>query len=568
MTLERFSRFQKWILIAIAAALVLPMGVLGIYQSVLTEKERDAAWIFGKGVSGRDMAAFRSRWLSLARINRQLGRSLGLLEQDGLNRYFVLTQVAQRSGIEVSDQEVARRALSLLYLPQDATQSAYEKRLAEVYRIPVSPFEQAIRELIACDKFTRALLDSMKVGPAELWQYCDENLSKAKVDLITIPATLFADKVAAPTDDDIRALYEQDRTTPWLLMPRRLRVEYAGALYETWKPLAEIEASDIEAYYERKKADFLIPRTADDKETPEQTDATDSGETGTEAETPEKPRFRPLEDVRGEIESVLRARHAASQVNALILKAREEASRYGLAETAKLNGLRHGTTPLFNEAQAADVPILGVVGDRETLDDSLGHVAFTMGEGDYGIVRNGLGEFVIHIIEDEAAYPPSLAEVKEKIEERLRTEKCFRAAQDAARSIAESVRSGASLDEAAKSVNDGLKVTESDLLSPWSPGAYAAEASRSPLGTVSVSSDETSTPPCAYVWKVVERIQPDRRQFDRFRDFYGAFTVLRSEYGDLMKRLADDVMKYADFRTIEQEEAEKQSESDAGNDAG
>jgi len=582
MALERFSKHQKWILIALAVCLVLPMGVMGIWQRVMSERDQKVAELFDDDVSAQELGSFIARWRTIAHVNRPLAARLGLLEEEGIDRYFVLTRVARECGIDVLDGEVAERALMLLRLDRSATREQYKRLLSRQYEIPMEPFEQALRELISCEKLMLEVARSIKVTDDEMWRYYDENFSKVKLDVVTLEARDFAEEATAPTEEEIAARYERDKETEWLMPPRRVKVAYAGALYEAWADLVKIEQADIEAYYERKKADFVIEEPegeAGQSPPASETDAPSGapvirsaeemgeGAAGDglageeEEEEEEKPRYRPLEEVKEEIEAIIRKRRAKEDARTIVVKARREAEIHGIKEAAERNGLLQGTTEWFSADEATDVPVVGGASSDPYADSqTLEAVAFGL-EGVIGVCRNERGAFIAKVIEDRPAYVPEPAEVRETIIERLIEEKRIEAAQAAGAGIVAAAQSGDFAEAVASVGKEGLTVESIGDIEVWYPRPYARAAARSQVGTVSLTSDLGAEPPAVYVWKVVERKQPSAEEFQGFKDYYGAVAVLNSKYDNIAAWIQSDVNAFARWRRVDKKSEDKGDET-------
>lgn len=575
MALERFSKHQKWILIALAVCLVLPMGVMGIWQRVLSDRDRKVAELFDHNVTDMDFREFAGRWSTIARINRPLAARLGLLEENGLDKYFVLTRVAHECGIDVLDAEIAERALMLLQLDQSTTREQYTRLLSRQHQIPVGVFERALRELLTCEKLMLEVARSIKVTDDEMWRYYDENFSKVKLDVVTLDPGDFADEAPAPTDDEIAARYERDKETEWLMVPHRVKVEYAGALYETWKDLVQIEQADLEAYYDRKKADFVIgesdgdaaaqSRPASDAE-PVITSADKTGEEAAEGPDEKKPRYKPFEEVKGEIEANIRERRAKDDATTIVMKARREAELHGVKEAAGRNGLVYSATDWFSADEATAVPVVGGASSGPHADSqAVGRVAFSL-DGVIGVCRNDEGAFIIKVIEDKPAYVPELAEVREQITGRLVEEKRFEAARAAGAAVVTAARSGDLAEAVASLGKEDLKVETTPGIDVWYPRPYADAAVRSDVGAVSMTADPNAEAPAVYVWKVVEREHPPGDEFQKFREYYGALAVLGRKYDNLAAWIQSDVNAFARWRRVDGKSHDEKDENPPGDD--
>jgi len=574
MALEKFSKHQKVILITIAAALALPLGVAGILQSVMARRRSTVASLFGEDVSELDMHTFVEHWRAIARANPPAARQMGFDRPGFYEDYFVLTQVARRSGIHVSDEEVATQAVALLQLPPGVDDATYARNILSRTEATPAVFEQAVRELIMCRSLHLLYVQSLKATHAEIQDFYDENYSQIKLQVAEIPADRFKEDVSEPSEDDIRERYELEKEAAWLEVPRRLQVEYLSAPYETWVPLVTVEEMELDIYYDRRKEDYRIeeppasqpasaPTSAEEAVPAPEGPPEEAGDTpevavspdGGEVEAPDSQaaaRYRPFDEVKGEIERIIRERRAREAAAALVMKARLEAQELGMEEAGKLNGLIPGKTEFFSEDTAADVPVIGSA-PRVTDDDSMWEVASRLEPGQISLTRNDTGEYVIRLVEDQPARPPTLDEAKAELRERILDERMLDAAVAAVGKARQAGSEGTELDQAVSLIGKEIETSTTDFLSTFSFEPYVAEAFGADVGTVSVTIDRSASPPVVYLWKMLERKLPEEGEFESFMKYFGSIGVISSRYGDLEERFFEDVKKHARWKDLRPE---------------
>ncbi|MFH0962441.1 MAG: hypothetical protein V2A58_00350 [Planctomycetota bacterium] len=573
MALEKFTRYQKIILIALAAALVLPLGIAGVLTNVMSEHNKPLFVLFGRKVREADFQRFARRWETIGRANPLAARQMDLDQPDSMERYFLMTAVAQETGVRASDESVTAACLALLNLDSNTKRKYYEDEVLRKCGQPVNVFEQAVRELIMCRSLRGLLQESIKVSTAELKAFFEKHFSEVKVEVAALRSELWRSDVLAPTEEDLRQRYETDKETPWLMIPRRVKVEYLAAPYETWMPLVSVAEEDLHAYYERKKADYLIeepPASQPSAETrpasesrpaagggaPETQPASPAQESATiqVAPTPEpapttRPRYRSFEEVRDEIEKTIRARRAKEDVGALIMKARREAHELGMDEAAKRNGLLPGTTDFFSEDEAAEVPVLGGATSGTDDETSLRARAFRLEVGDTSTCANPDGEYVIRLAEDHPSRAPSFEEARSTVLERMLAEKTFDAALAAARKSLDAAAGGASFSDAIALVGKPIDVTSTDYLSAFSPEPYARDAVAALPGKMNVTTAQGESP-VIYLWTVIERKLPEDSVFQNFKRYFGNAQFLQARYPDLEDRLLAEMRAFAGWQDM------------------
>src|SRR5688572_30016765 len=167
-------------------------------------------------------------------INDQLLRQLGVEQQ-------ILTQMideqvalieAERSGIRVSDEELAQQIFSIPAL-QENGRFIGEERYAQLLQAQLPPmtksqFEENLRRSMVIDRLRSAVTDWMAVSDAELEREFKERNEKVKLQVVALTADAFRDKVMV-TDADVAAYFEsrkaeyrvgERRTIKYLLLDR------------------------------------------------------------------------------------------------------------------------------------------------------------------------------------------------------------------------------------------------------------------------------------------------------------------------------------------------------------
>jgi hypothetical protein len=122
-------------------------------------------------------------------------------------------------------------------------------------------FEGLRTELLAL-RFAQTFWISLAAAtPAQRWEYYQQLNRKAKIEAIPVPAAKFVDKVAPPSEEDLRAFFEKykDRLPdpnspdPGFREPHRIDVQYLKATVETFMEPGAVTEQAIRDYYEENK---------------------------------------------------------------------------------------------------------------------------------------------------------------------------------------------------------------------------------------------------------------------------------------------------------------------------
>jgi len=122
-------------------------------------------------------------------------------------------------------------------------------------------FEGLRNELLAL-RFAQTFWISLAAAtPAQRWEYYQQLNRRAKIEAVPVPAARFVDKVAPPSEEDLRAFFEKykDRLPdpnspdPGFREPHRIDVQYLKATVETFMEPGAITDEAIRNYYEENK---------------------------------------------------------------------------------------------------------------------------------------------------------------------------------------------------------------------------------------------------------------------------------------------------------------------------
>lgn len=202
-------------------------------------------------------------------LSKQFGQQLGLKEAKlfgldqqvlaGLIANAALDNEAQRVGISAGNAAVATRIATDKSF-QDLTgkfDGATYRRLLDQNNLTVKDYETGLRADIARTVLQAAVVGGIKAPDAltdTLYSHAGEQRSFALLHLTeaSLPTPL-----AAPTDVDLKAYY--DANLAKFTRAEAKRISYVALLPAAIAPKMEVPEADIQALYDSRKADYIIP---------------------------------------------------------------------------------------------------------------------------------------------------------------------------------------------------------------------------------------------------------------------------------------------------------------------
>jgi peptidyl-prolyl cis-trans isomerase D len=327
---------------------------------------------------------------------------------------------AQRQGITVSDEELARQILSIPGL-QENGQFIGEARYAQLLRSqnpPMTPadFEENVRRGMMIDKLRAALTDWMSVSDAEVDREFTLRNEKVKLQVVALTADAFRNQVTV-SDADIAAHFES-RTAEYRVGEQRkvkmLLVDRAQVQAKTIVP-----AADVQRAYNDNITQY---------QTPEQVRASHI-----------------LFSIAGKDEAAVR-----KQAEDVLAQVKAGADFAGLAQ-------KHSEDPGSKE-KGGDLDYFG----RGRMVPEFEAAAFTLEPGQVSdLVRSQFGFHIIKVVDKKAAATRPFEEVRPQLEEQMKSERTDQQLAARAAELADRIDDPADLDAVGKET--GFPVTESDL---------------------------------------------------------------------------------------------------------
>ncbi len=172
---------------------------------------------------------------------------------------WLLARKAEDEGLKVSQKAINDYLASLT---EGKVGNQDVRQILDRLRISQPQLFEALRQEMLTIRFHQMFWVSLAATtPAQRWEYYQQLNRRAKIEAVPLAVSKFADKVAAPSDEVLRAFFEKSRERlpdpnspePGFREPHRIDVEYFKANYETFVDLASVSDEAVRDYYEANK---------------------------------------------------------------------------------------------------------------------------------------------------------------------------------------------------------------------------------------------------------------------------------------------------------------------------
>jgi peptidyl-prolyl cis-trans isomerase D len=384
-------------------------------------------------VEGRTVTAgqFRQRYNAQIQAYRSAyGASLSdqLLRQLGIEQQILQQMIdeqaavieAERSGIQVSDEELAQQIFAIPGL-QENGRFVGEQRYEQILRSQIPPltkatFEENLRRSLMIDKLRAALTDWMTVADAEVERDYRSRNEKVRLEVVALTADAFRQQVTV-TDADISSYFDAHKAEYRVGEQRKVRMILIDR--DQAQASIAVPAADVQREYNNNISMYQTPEQVRASHILFSTEGKDAAA------------------VRKTAEDVLAQVKGGADFAAL-------AKQYSEDEASKVNG---GDLDYFS---------------RGRMVPEFENAAFSLESGAVSdLVQTQYGFHIIKVVDKKPAETRPFEEVRPQLEEQLKRQRADQQVATRAEELAARISSVADLERVAREA--GLTVTETDF---------------------------------------------------------------------------------------------------------
>lgn len=258
----------KWILVIVIAVFVLfiftdfggfaPDGGTGTASAATVGDDTVTVEEFRRlytRVEGQYRESFGDQFSP--EVAKQMRLPIQVLDQ--LVNQKILLEEARRLGLEVSDEEMRELILSLPAFKDPTTnqfigQESYEQLLlANGFRSP-RDFERDVREDLLLQKLNNTLLAGLYVSDKEVEQAYREQVERAKIRYVQVPASQFQQAAQQIPQNELQAYFQAHQNE--FRLPEQREAAYLLVDTAQLREQVKLTDADLRAYYDEHKAEF------------------------------------------------------------------------------------------------------------------------------------------------------------------------------------------------------------------------------------------------------------------------------------------------------------------------
>src|SRR6266480_1001925 len=233
--LSKFERTSKVLILGFVALMAISLVLFfrpnsGSSGIETTRSSEVLATVGGEDVTLGEFATQKQNLqMNFARFGGQISLTqMGYTDDkilDGLIQRKIAVQEARRLGLEASPVEINERIrktfsdtagkLTLLDASGKLDMAKYEQRVGDV-----AAFERGVAEDIAHDKLEAFVAASVRVSEEDVQSEFKKKNTSFDLSYVSVSASKLAEKIQ-PTDDELKAYYEQHKTDYNILVPQK-----------------------------------------------------------------------------------------------------------------------------------------------------------------------------------------------------------------------------------------------------------------------------------------------------------------------------------------------------------
>ena len=413
---------EKTFLIVICCFLMVAWYGGSTIFTMLGKPSGQGGSIFDKSISDEELIAMAQRLAALSQ--QRLPPSVAIAKAWEI---FLLNEEAQRYGIHIAPSDI-RSAIQERF-PNKAgdgiSQKAYNDHL-QTLSLTTTAYEKTLKAVLAANHVQQLVIGNVSLPPEEAWLWYNRNNEKIQTRYIMLRAEDLAPLITLQ-EKDVKAFYEKYADTPRVpgspqpgyQDPEKVQIEYILAPFKKSLDAVNITSAQVEDYYKKHKQKYRLPEKPPPKE---------EGKDASPAPKKTEPEYKPLDDVKEDIQKTLRneaawnkAKEIINKVNLEIdslLSARSDESEAGdvdLKALAQKHGLEYRRTRFFTMDQINTI-LPGAF--------ALAQKAFGQGIRDLRYPKPPMkadeGYFIFQLLNSRLPQPPPFESIKPEVEKDLR----------------------------------------------------------------------------------------------------------------------------------------------------
>jgi peptidyl-prolyl cis-trans isomerase D len=372
------------------------------------------------------MQAYRAAYGG--QVNDQLLRQLGIenqILQQMVDERAALAE-AERLGVKVSDEEVARRIYAIPAFQENGAfigAARYQQLLAsQPTRLTPAEFEDSVRRSLMVDKLRAAVTEWLAVSDKELEQEYRRRNDKVKLAVVSFLADSFRPDVTV-SDADVASYFEAHKAD--FKIPEKRKVRYALIDLEAMRAKTVVSAQEIERAYNSGIEQYTTPEQVRASHILLKTEGKDDAA------------------VKAKAEEILKQAKGGADFAALAKKYSEDDS---------------------NAKNGGDLDYFG----RGRMVSEFDQAVFAMQPGQISdLVKTQYGYHIIKLVDRKASTTKPLPEVRQQINDQMAFERAQAQAADLAQKLESQIKKPADLDTVAKA--NALAVQETGFFARDEP---------------------------------------------------------------------------------------------------
>jgi hypothetical protein len=189
-------------------------------------------------------------------------RNFGAMSDEDVVNNWLKSKRAEEIGMVISDQTI-NGFLQLITAGKLAASDI--STIIRQQGLNDHQFFDIIRDELRALEITQLFKFSLEgVTPAERWEYFCQIRKQASVELIPVEVEQFLDQVNAPSEEELKALFEKDKDKlpnpsspePGFRIPHKIDVQYFKAEFVKFSDPATITDEEFQSTYEKNRAYF------------------------------------------------------------------------------------------------------------------------------------------------------------------------------------------------------------------------------------------------------------------------------------------------------------------------